>query len=215
MFSFKSIVLISLFIFSIILNTISFIHRKATQKSYTHKVQKPGMFVTFFKRVMIGVTIICALFAALGSIMNDLEMAIVFAVIMVICSLITTAIQRKYDITYQETDEYFVLTIKGYEYKVYYNDIAHWQWGPGEISVQEESWSEHDFVTISCRLFKPEILITKIAEMTFSGKFLRIDGIYPDDSVYPDDSMREKELIRMTKHDGYYYLIEDLVKENV
>lgn len=211
MFSFKSIVLISLFIFSIILNTISFIHRKATQKGYTHKVQKPGMFVTFFKRIMVGVTIICALFAALGSIMNDLEMAIVFAVVMVICSLITTAIQRKYDITYQETDEYFVLTVKDYEYKVYYNDIAHWQWGLGEISVQEESWSEHDFVTISCRLFKPEILITKVAEMTFAGKFSRRDGVYADDSVYPNDTMREKELIQCMKHDRYYYLIEDKI----
>lgn len=199
MFSFKSIVFTILFLLPIVLNVVYLIHRRMTQKRYTNKVQKPGMFVTFFKRVMIAVTIICALFSVLGSLINELEMAIVFAVVMLICLLITVGIQRKYDITYQETDEYFILTVKGNEYKVFYDDIAHWQWGTGEIFVQEKGWEEGQYTAVSCILFRPEILITRIAEMTFAGKFKRVDGVYPDESVYPNDPTREKELIRMMK----------------
>lgn len=163
----------------------------------------------------MAVAILCAFFSVSGIIINDLEVAIVFAVVMFICSLLTTSIQRKYDMTYQETDEYLIMTIKGDKYKVYYDNISDWQWNLSVIFIQDESWSENDFLNIHCRLLRPEILITKLIEMAFSGKFPRRDGIYPDHSVDSNDPTRGKELVRMIKYDAYYYLLDEKFKEEI
>lgn len=211
MFSFNSIVMMVISGVLAVLYFIASVYNRMTRKSYTHKVQKPGQLMTFFSRVMLILSILCAGFTLLGAMMKNTEMAVVFAVITIISTLLTWGIKRKYDFTYQETDEYFIVTRRKKTYKVYYKDISHWQWGIYDIYIQDRYRPEGDFIGVSVSLFKPEILLTKITEKVFAGEFPRIDGLYPDDTVYPGDPLRKKEIVRCLTQAGYSYLIPEYI----
>lgn len=70
-------------------------------------------------------TILMGGFTVIGSIMGEMEMAIVFSVIFIIFAILTYFMGRKFDTTYQETDDYFILRKRKEEYKVFFENITY------------------------------------------------------------------------------------------
>ena len=116
-------------------------------------------------------------------------------------------VKREYDMSYQENDEYFILKAKNREYKVFYENIVDWQPGYNEIKVLDESRSDVEYVRVNFAIIKPEILLRTIVEMTFEGRFSRMD-----DTVL-EDSNREREIVNYLVNNGYGYLAEDYIEE--
>lgn len=209
MFTFESIVAIFILILTIVLRIVATLRDKMTRGNFTEKIQKPGQFVTFFSWVMNGLSLILGILTILAIFINEGEMALVCSIITVIFMLIAVGIKRKYDMTYQETAEYFTVASSYNSYTVYYEDITHWVMGTGTLSIRDKSMEDDEFVNISLRLFKPEILLTNIIAMTFNNEFPRIDGVYPDETVYPNDPMRKQEIVTFLRAEGYDYLLDD------
>lgn len=92
--------------------------------------------------MIIILTIFSGIIAALGTISGEIEMAAVFFVMFIIFLVLSYFMRRKFDMTYQETDEYFILTNRQDEYKISYDNIVYWQWG----SVEYPYWMERDLM---------------------------------------------------------------------
>ena len=116
-------------------------------------------------------------------------------------------LKRAYDITYQETNEYFIVTSGKRKYQVRYDDIVNWKATYNEISVLDKNQADEKFVRVNMVLFKPEILLRKIADMTFHGKFKR-----QKDTFFKDPN-RELEIVNYMVNMKYAYLIEDYVEK--
>lgn len=188
----------------IIVSVAIWVQRKASQGKFKQNVQKPRQLKSFFTRVMMLLTILMGIFAALGAVMGELEMAIVFSVIFIMFTLFSYFMRRKFDMTYQETDDYFIFINKEDEYKVFYEDIVYWQWGINDLSVLDGTRADERNVHIRLDYFHPEILLRTLAEMTFDDKFPR-----RDEDVYTEDPMKKKEMIQFLHWTDYKYLIKD------
>lgn len=88
------------------------IQRKVSKGKFKQSVQKPRQLKLFFTRVMMLLTIFSGVIAALGAINGEMEMAIVFSVMFIIFALLPYFMRRKFDMTYQETDDYFIFINK-------------------------------------------------------------------------------------------------------
>ena len=181
------------------------VQRKRSKGKFTQNVQKPGQLKIFFTRVMVFLTIFTGIFAVIGVMTGETEMAIVFTVIFVIFLVLTYFMRRKFDMSYQETDEYFILREKKDEYKVFYEDITYWERGTAhEIFIFEGTKSAGGPLTIKLNYFNPEILLATLADMTFKDQFPRRDY-----DVYPGDPMKKKEMVQFLHRTDYKYLVKD------
>lgn len=187
------------------------IQRKASKGKFKQNVQKPGFLKTFFTRVMMLLTILMGGFTVIGSIMGEMEMAIVFSVIFIIFAILTYFMRRKFDTTYQETDDYFILRKRKEEYKVFFEDITYWDWGAdSEIFILDGTKSDNEFISIRMDYFNPEFLIRTLADMTFDNKFPRREF-----DVYPGDSMKKKEMVQFLHWTDHKYLVKDEYIEEI
>lgn len=180
------------------------IQRAYGKGKYSQDVQKPRQLKSFFTKMMMIFTVFSGVIAVLGAIGGEFEMAAVFSVMSIIFLVMSYFMRRKFDMTYQETDEYFILKDGQKEYKVFYENIVYWQWGVSEIFLLDGKRSDEEYISIRFDYFNPEILLRTVAEMTFDDRFPRRDF-----DVYPDDSMKKKEMVHLLKHTDYYYLMED------
>jgi hypothetical protein len=183
------------------------IRGKLAKPKYEDEVQTPGGFDTFLLKVLTVLTVFSGIFTILGIAMQETEMAIVFLVLTVIFAGIVLLLRRQYDMSYQENNDYFILNAQKKEYQVYYDDIVDWQPHLNEVRVLDESREDEEYIRVNISIFKPEILLRKIAEMTFEGKFYTLDDFYFDDPT------REYEVINYLTQNNYSYLIEDYIDE--
>ena len=188
----------------IIVSIAIWVQRKVSKGKFKQNVQKPRQLKSFFTRTMMFLTIFSGVIAALGAITGELEMAIVFSVMFIIFGVLSYFMRRKFDMTYQETDDYFIFINKEEKYKVFYEDIVYWRWGINELYVLDGTRSDEKNVRIKFDYFHPEILLRTLAEMTFDDKFPR-----RDDDVYTEDPMKKKEMIQLLHWTDHKYLIKD------
>lgn len=213
MLSFGTIVKIILLIVSFIMMLITEMKHKLAKPEYKTNIQRPGSFITFFHRLLLVQSVILAVLTIVMTLAGETEASLVFAVVTFFSTILTAGIKRKYDMTYQEKEDYFILTIKKQQVKVCYEDISHFQLGLQNIWLQDKTKPNQEFIGVNLALFKPEILIRTLTEMTINGQFPHVEGVYPDNSVYPDDPLRKKELTGFLIRHRYDYLIEDYIKQ--
>ena len=78
-----------------------------------------------------------------------------------------------------------------------------WQPSFNEIEILTENKIDDKYIKINIAIFKPEILLTRIIEMTAKGQFTNLD------QAIIDDPLRETELYHFLKDYNYDYLVED------
>jgi hypothetical protein len=177
-----------------------------SKPSKTDGVQKPGLFMRFWVAVIKIITFLAAAFAILGAVMREAEMSIVFFVLTLISAVILYFVNRKFDISYQETKEYFILRVRKKEHKVFYEQIKDWQPNVYELKILDGEKAEEDYLTIDLQVFAPEILLQKLVEMTFSGKFALTDA------TNYNDPKREHEIVSFLVQNNYEHLVKDYVE---
>lgn len=183
-----------------------FARKKLAKPAYEGEVQKPGLFDRFWAMVIKVIAVLSGLFTILGLFMSEMEMAIVFAVITLITAVLSIFISRKFDISYQEKDEFFIVRERKQEYKVFYDDIIDWKPSFNEIRILDKSKTEDKFIPVNVEIFTPEILLKKMVEKTFEGQFIRTDGINYE------DPKREQEMINFLIQYNYNHLVKDYVE---
>ena len=187
----------------IIIFILTFVARwfrgRYVKPTVTDGVQKPGGFDRLIIYLITGLTVLIGLLAILGVVTQNTEMAVVCSVITLIFVGVNFWIRQEYNLTYEENDDYFIATIKGKEYKVYYHHIVDWQPGYNEILIFDQT-NENEYIKVNISIFKPIILLKKIADMTFEGKFIEDDII---------DATKEDELVQFYKSYNYSSLIEN------
>ncbi len=177
------------------------------QPKYSTKLQKPGQSSIFITKVPTALLIVTGFGALMGFLTRDTEMTIVFGVLLLIISFIFFFIQRKYNMSYQEKEEYFISRVKKDEYKVYYDDIIDWQLSVHGIEVLDGTRPEQGYVNVIIGLFKPEMLLRRVAEMTFDGKFIQTDD------RKNEDPQKKTDMVNFLTIAGYDYLIRDYLED--
>ena len=185
----------------------SAIRNRLAKPKYKKEVQTPGLFDNFLLKLLTFLAIFSALLMILGFVIQETEMTIAFLVLTIIFTGIVMVLKRQYDISYQENSEYFILKAQQKEYKVFYENIVDWQPAFNEIRVLDETNLDNEYIRVNIAMLKPEILLRKIAEMTFEGKF------YSFDDEYFEDPTREYQITNYLIQNNYGYLIEDYVEE--
>lgn len=176
------------------------------QPRYSTKKQTPAKFNPFITKVPAVLLIVVIFGTLMGIGMDDTEMTIAFGVLLIIFLIMFYFIQRKYDIAYQEKEEYFLLRLWKREYKVYYDDIIDWQPSIYGITVLDGSQLEKGYIDVKMAVLKPEILLRKVAEMTFEGKFPRREN------QKPEDPLKKTDMVNFLTIAGYDYLIRDYLE---
>lgn len=166
-------------------------------------VQKPGGFDRFLMWVILACAIVVGLLAFIGILSGETEMAIVTTVITLVLVAVNVWLRHEYNLTYEENEDYFIAMIKGKEYKVYYDDIEDWKPGHKEILIADKTKPD-DYVKVNISIFKPNILLRKMADKTFAGKFAT-----PNAPANSPDPNREYELINFLKAYNYRHLVKD------
>jgi len=199
-----------IFIPIIILSTMAItrsIRKKLAKPEETKGVQKPGKFDSFLLKFFRVLAVFCGILTVLGIVIQEVEMAIVFGIMTLIFAVVVVFLKRAYDMTYQENTDYFILKTKGQEYKVFYENIIDWQPDLNQIFILDESRLDNEYINVNISMLKPEILLQRIAEMTFAGKFRRLD------TNHLDDPMRKNEIVNYLIENNYGYLVEDYLEE--
>jgi hypothetical protein len=178
--------------------------RPAYEEGDKNKIQKPGRFDNGILRLIQGLTIITAIFAVMGWIAGEMEMGIAFSVLTLVFGGVILLLKREYNMSYQENEEYFIYKHKNKEYTVYYENIVDWLPGYNEIQILDETNKDRKYIKVNVAMLKPEILLQKLLEMTYEGKFMT------PNPVDPNDSKREDELAVFLNQYNYGYLVEGL-----
>lgn len=198
------VTLVLVFIISFIAN---YIRNRIYKPKYENNVQKPGKFERFIASFLLFLVVFLMLFVILGIFMGELEMTLVFASLALFLFIAALFIKRAHNTSYQENAEYFILKIREKEYQVFYENIIDWQPSYNEIAVLDETRSDQEYIKVNIRIFKPEVLLRKIADMAFDGRFHNLD------QTYIEDPYREVETIYYLVDNQYGYLVGDYVKE--
>lgn len=179
-----------------ILNTIRLTFAGRAVKN---KVEKPSIIQRVALRIQVALTFLMVFMALLGVIMRDTEMTIVSAIIgLGIFTPIVYFTRRKFKKYYEENEDYFYLHEQYLVNRVYYENITDWVPLKKQIGVLD-STQEHDvYVVVNFAFHDPEILLTKLAEMIFSGE------------LKPN---KEKEFAAHLEKNGYGYIVEPYLKD--
>jgi Ca2+/Na+ antiporter len=203
--------IVRLIFISVVVFIVSIIARavrdKFSKPKYEDEVQKPGRLQSFILKLFIFLEVFAVFFAVLGALMGEVEMALVFGVLALIFFAVILVLKREFDTSYQENDEYFILKAKNKKYKVFYEDIIDWQPSYNEIAILDQTKSDRKYIRVNIVIFKPEILLRKIADMAMEGKFNTLD------ETSFEERGRELETIHYLEDYHYGYLVEDYVQE--
>lgn len=196
---------IIIFVLSILARVIR--NRFVKPKVSEDGVQQPGGFDRFLLNLITGLTIFVGLMAVMGVLIRETEMAFVFGVMTLIFLAIMMWLRHEYKMTYLENDAFFVYNHKNKEYKVYYEDIDNWAPGHKEIKISDKTKPDDDLIRVNIAMIKPNILLRKIADMTFAGKYE-----VPGEIDHPDPK-REYEIINFLIQNNYGHLVEDYAEQ--
>jgi len=182
-------------------------NNKNFKPKYENKTQKPGKFQKFIMYFLMFLDGFLILFSTLGFFMKEAEMALVFGGLALFFLAAVIFLKRAYNTSYQESAEYFILKSRNKEYQVFYENIIDRQPSLNEITILDKTKSDKEYIRVNIKFFKPEILLRKIADMAFDGKFNTLNP------VYPGDSNREVETVYYLVGNRYGYLVEDYVEK--
>ena len=194
-------------ILAILFLIIIFIKNRVSKPKSQDGVQKPGKLQSISMIILIFIAGLFILMAVLGFIMKELEMAIVSSVLALLILGIILYLKYALKTTYEENPEFFILNSKNEEHKVFYENIVDWKSAYNEISILDGSNLNKKYVKVNIVIFKPEIFLRKITEMTFNNKFSTLDE-NPVKNI-----KREREIVSFLKSHNYGYLIEDYIEE--
>lgn len=181
-----------------------YIRRKFARPAKKDKVQTPGRFDRWIAKLMSLLAYFTLFFTIMGAIAGEIEMTIAFAVLTLIFFLIVRVLKRAYDMSYQENEEYFILRKQKKEYKVFYEDIVDWEPAFNEINILDRTAPDKKYIQVNVSIFRPEILLRKIAEMTIDGKFAEFSP------HFQEDPNRENQLIGFLRQYNYVHILEEL-----
>lgn len=179
-----------------------FMRAKFAKPDVKDGVQKAGRFERMIANVILTLAVLMLALAVFGVVLKEGEMALVCAGIGAVFFILYFIIKKEYAATYFENEEYFILKAKNKEVQVYYKDIVDWEPAFNEIVVLDETKPDSKYIHVNISIFEPKILLQKIVEMTFAGKF------YDAGSINIEDPYREQELIDHLQRYNYGYLVE-------
>lgn len=140
--------------------------------------------------------------------MQDAEMAIVSSVMTIVFAAILFGTRRKFKKYYEEYEEHFWLKDQYVVDRFYYENITDWIPLKKQIGVLDKTQLEDRYVVVNLVFHDPEILLTKLIEMTFEGRFKH------NDQNQTNDPNREQELVEHLKKNGYGHIVEGFLKES-
>lgn len=193
-----------IFIIMFVTTTLRFVFQGVTRKN---RIETPSKFQRFFLGVQVFLTGLMAFLTIVGLFMKDIEMIIIFVVMTIIFSAILYGMRRKFKRYYEESEDSFILKEQYMADRVYYENITNWMPAKKQIGVEDSTQRENFYVIINFSFHDPEILLRKLAEMTFAKKFKR------DDNSQSNDPYREQEFIDHLEKNGYGYIIEEFLQE--
>lgn len=170
-------------------------------------IQKPGKLTGFITKIIIFIDVIFFIMFILGIMSKETDITLVSGGVALFILALIFFLKRAYDITYQENNEYFIVSSGKTSHQIRFADIINWKSTYNEISVLDKNQTDGKFVRINMVLFKPEILLRKIADMTFDGKFKR------EKETFVEDPNRELEIVNYLTNMKYGYLIKDYIEK--
>lgn len=194
-----------IFILTFIINTIGRVH---AFKSAYKKIEMPSIIQRVGYNMMFIPTIVIILLTIFSLFSDDLEFLIVCSIMTVVFLIITYFTRRKFRRLYRETEEHFIMNGQYLAFQVEYDDIVDWIPLPKQIGVLDGTREDGPYLCLHYKFADLEILLRKLAEMTFAGKFPQTD------ENKMDDPYREQELIDHLQKHGYGHIIEE-VKQDV
>ncbi|UJF15910.1 hypothetical protein LZ578_01825 [Jeotgalibaca sp. MA1X17-3] len=183
-----------------------FIRNKFYKPKYEGKVQKPGKLEGCILKLLILVELILVGLVAVGVFAREPDIITISGVLALFILVIMMILKYATDTSYQENNEYFILKIRKKEYQVFYENIIDWRPAFKEIALLDPSRLDGKYINVNIKLFKPEILLRKLSDMTFDGKF------YNPDEMYKEDPYRKNQIVNYLVNNYYGYLIEDYKK---
>lgn len=160
---------------------------------------KPSIIQRVALGIQVALTFLMVLMALLGVIMRDTEMTIVSAIIgLGIFTPIVYFTRRKFKKYYEENEDYFYLHEQYLVNRVYYENITDWVPLKKQRGVLDSTQELDVYVVVNFAFHNPEILLTKLAEMIFSGE------------LKPN---KEKEFAAHLEKNGYGYIVEPYLKD--
>lgn len=191
--------MIFIFILMFVLNTV---RRYLAHKSVQRKVELPSKIQRIGLKVQLFLPFITAPLAIMGFVLQDIGFAIASLVLTLAFVVITFFTYRKFKKIYEENDEYFLLNGQYFIHVVRYENIIDWVPLDKQIGVLDKTKEEDVYYCVNLNYSNPKILLEKLAEMTFSGKFNA-----------SDDKNHEQELINFLQKHGYGNILEEFSKE--
>ncbi len=191
----------------VVILVVNFSHRMLNHPKREGNRQRPGTFPKFLLRFLIILDGFMFLLAAAGVWMREKEMAIVCGIIAWIFFVAIVFVKKAYNTSYLETEHYIELKNGKKIQQVFYEDIVNWYPSYNEIIIIDKTKPERERIRVNLKIFKPEILLRKIADMAFEEKFT--DPIQTD----PSDPHRKIETIRYIVSYHYGYLVEDYIEQ--
>lgn len=202
-FLFISIPLVVLSLFFMIQKIRQSIYAPDYEKGF----QKPGKLERVILSIVTGLTGLLFLLSVAGMFMQEQEMALVCGVIGLLFLGIGFLLKRGQAVSYKETSDYFTLRSGQKEETVYYENIVDWQAAFNEIKILDRTKEDGSYTRVNFKLFKPETLLRKIAELAFEGRFRG------SDQATPEDPERKAETIHYITNNQYGYLVEDYMEQ--
>ncbi|MBP1968522.1 type IV secretory pathway VirB6-like protein [Virgibacillus natechei] len=175
---------------------------KFFKPKYENKVQRPGKFQKFTMYILMVIGVFSLFGSVLGFLTKVTEMALAFGVIAVVTLAAVILLKRAYNTSYEENFEYFILISRNKENQVFYENIIDWQPSFNEIKILDKTKSDKKYIRVNIKFFKPEILLRKMADMAFDGKF---------NTINPEDPTRKIDTVYYLVDNRYGYLVEDYV----
>lgn len=160
--------MILIFVIIFILNIVRHV---LVQKSLKNRIEMPNKIQRIGLSLLVAITALFTFMAVLGLLMRHAEMATVTSVLTVVMGLLTYFTCRKFKRFYSETDEYFEMKDEFQTYHVRYEEITDWKPLSKQIGILDPTELEDKYICVNRVFSDPEILLRKIAEMTFADKF--------------------------------------------
>lgn len=180
--------------------------KKMHEPKYENGIQKPGKLSGFLIKFLIFMDAFLFIMLILGIMAKKKELILVSGGLMFFIFVIIIFLNKAYNTSYQENNDFFIIKLKDKIHQVNYSDICDWKPTYNEISILDKTKDNGKFIRVNIIFFKPEILLRKVADMTFSEKFKRKDP-------HSEDPKREREIVNFLRNTNYGYLIEDYIKK--
>lgn len=170
-------------------------------------VQTPGKATSVIRILLIAMDAVFIFMMVLGIVGKIKDLSLVAGGLAIFTTAIIFLLKHLYNTSYQEDDESLIIRNGKKEVKVYYDDIINWKPTYNEISVLDKTKEDEGYIRINIAFFKPIVLIRRLTDMTFEGKF------HTSDQKYFEDPYRKREIVAYLVNNHYGYLIKDYIDQ--